>query len=131
MKSEKLIFVVLGAILKVAATVAAVFIIYRGAVISYDYGYRILNEPAMSAGEGRTVSVSYTEGMSALDIGRMMEQKGLTRDGKLFALQYLFSEFREDMKPGTYEVSTAMTAEEILAAMVPPASEEKSDGSSK
>jgi len=48
-----------------------------------------------------------------------MEEKGLTRDATLFALQYLLSEYKEDIKPGTYEVSTAMTAEEIMAAMVP------------
>jgi len=49
----------------------------------------------------------------------MIEEKGLTRDATLFALQYLLSEYKEDIKPGTYEVSTAMTAEEIMAAMVP------------
>ena len=49
----------------------------------------------------------------------MMEEKGLTRDATLFALQYLLSEYKEEVKPGTYEVSTAMTAEEIMAAMVP------------
>lgn len=125
MKSEKLIFAVLGTIIKAALLVAAVYIIYRGAILSYDYGYRILTEPPMSAGEGRKISIDYKADMSALELGKLMEQKGLTRDGKLFALQYLFSEYRKDLKPGTYEVSTAMTAEEILASMAPPADEKK------
>ena len=123
MKSGKLMRAVFGAILKVVVAVVVAFIIYRGAVICYDYGYRIFTEPAMSVGEGRTVSITVTEDMSALEVGELMQRKGLTRDSKLFALQYLLSEYKEDVKPGTYEVSTSMTAEEIMAAMVPPAQE--------
>lgn len=50
--------------------------------------------------------------MSATEIGTVMQEKGLVRDGRLFALQYLLSEYKKDWKPGTYELSTAMTAEE-------------------
>ncbi len=119
MKSESLMAAVLGAIIKVVVAIVAVFLIYRGAMLGYDYGYRIFTEPAMSAGEGRTVTVTLKPDMSATEVGKMMEEKGLTRDATLFALQYLLSEYKKDVKPGTYEVSTAMTAEEIMAAMVP------------
>ncbi len=129
MKSRNLMTAVFGAILKVVIAVAAAFVIYRGAVLCYNYGYRIFTEPAMTAGEGKTVSITLTEGMSALDVGEMMKNKGLTRDSKLFALQYLLSEYKEDIRPGTYEVSTSMTAEEIMAAMVPAVQEgENTDG---
>lgn len=126
MKTGRLMTAVFSAIFKVVVAVAAAFIIDRGAVVCYDYGYRIFTEPAMSVGEGRTVSVTIKENMSPLEIGELMLNKGLTRDSKLFALQYLFSEYREDVKPGTYEVSTAMTAEEIMAVMAPvePSAEE-------
>lgn len=129
MKTGNLMAAVFGSILRVVLAVAAVFIIYRGATLCYDYGYRIFTEPAMSAGEGRTVKVTLTADMSAMEIGEMMKEKGLTRDSRLFALQYLCSEYKEDVEPGTYEVSTAMTAEEIMAAMVPSAqeSEESND----
>jgi len=63
-----------------------------------------------------------------MEVGQMMQDKGLCRDAKLFALQYLLSEYKEEIKPGTYEVSTAMTAEEIMAAMVPAKTEETSTG---
>lgn len=127
MRSEKLIFAVLGAIIKVAAVIAVVYIIYQGALTSYDYGYRILTEPAMSVGEGRIVSISYSEDMSPFDFAEMMETKGLTRDSKLFVMQYFFSEYREDIKPGTYEVSTAMTAEEIMEVMAGNSSEDETE----
>lgn len=127
MSNRKLMTAVFGAILKVVVAVMAAFIIYKGAMTCYDYGYRIFTEPAVSSGEGRTISVTVTEDMSVWEIGELMHSKGLTRDSKLFALQYMFSEYKEDVKPGTYEVSTAMTAEEIMAAMVPAESEKTTD----
>ena len=112
---------VFSTILKLVVAVAAIFVIYRGAATCYEYGYRIFTEPAMSSGEGRAVTVTLKPDMSALEIGELMESKGLSRDSKLFALQYYCSEYKDAIAPGTYEVRTSMTAEEIMAAMVPAA----------
>lgn len=118
MKVSSIIGAVCGAIFRVAAIVAVVYMIYRGAEISYDYGYRIFTEPAMTTEEGgRTVTVSVTENMSVSDIGKLFEARGLIRDAKLFVLQYYLSEYREDVKPGVFELSTAMTVEDMMAAM--------------
>jgi len=119
MKSENIMLVVLGAICKVAVAIAAVFLIWQGATKCYDYGYRVFTEPAIAAGEGRTVTVTVPVDTNALELGELMESKGLTRDKYLFAMQYLLSEYREDFQPGTYELSTSMTAEEMMAVMSP------------
>ena len=39
-------------------------------------------------------------------------------DAKLFTLQYYLSEYVKDVGAGTFELSTSMTAEEMMAAMV-------------
>ena len=127
MKTGNLATAVLSAIMKVVLAVVVIFLIYRGATMGYDYGYRIFTEPPMSSGEGRTVQVTLEPDMSATEVGQMMVEKGLSRDAKLFALQYLLSEYKKDVKPGTYEVSTAMTAEEIVAAMVPAQDTQESE----
>ncbi len=108
---------VFGTILKVIATVAVVFLIWQGAQFCYDYGYRIFTEPPISGGEGRLVTVTVTKEMDPLQIGELFEGKGLVRDAKLFALQYLLSEFHKDVEPGVFELSTAMTAEEMMQVM--------------
>lgn len=108
---------VVGAVLRVVIVIAVAYVIYRGAGICYDYGYRIFTEPAISAGDGRTVTVSITEDMSAWEIGKLMESRGLVRDAKLFALQYYLSEYLKDVKPGVFEFSTSMTAEEMMEVM--------------
>lgn len=120
MNSGKLALTVLGAILKVVTVIVAVMLIYRGAAACYDYGYRIFTEPAVSEGVGRNVTVTVRGDISPMEIGELFADKGLVRDAKLFALQYLLSEYREDMIPGTYELSTAMTAEEMMEVMATP-----------
>lgn len=117
MESGKLISAVLGMILKVVVTILVIYFIYTGAIFCYDYGYRIFTEPAVSAGEGRQVTVTLTDDMSATEIGEAFAQKGLTKDARLLALQYLFSEFRKEITPGVYEVNTSMTAEEMFEAI--------------
>ena len=42
---------------------------------------------------------------------------GLIKDKTLFKLQERFSEYHEKEKPGTYELSTSMTPEEMLTVM--------------
>ncbi len=117
MNSGNLVGAVMGAVLKAAAAVVVIFLIYRGASVCYDYGYRIFTEPAVSSGEGRSVTVTITEDMSPADIGELFQTKGLVEDATLFTLQYYFSEFRRNVKPGEYELSTSMTAEEMMEVM--------------
>lgn len=117
MKPVNVIISVVGAICRVAIIILAVYVIYQGALKCYDYGYRIFTEPAVSSGEGRTVTVAVTEDMSASDIGHLLENKGLIRDSKLFVLQYYLSEYREDVKPGIFELNTSMTVEEMMETM--------------
>lgn len=116
---------VFGTILKVIATIAVIFLVYKGAMLCYDYGYRIFMEPPVSAGEGRIITVEITEDMTAEQMGETFASKGLIRDVKLFELQYLLSEFREDVKPGTYDLSTAMTVEEMMEVMASGVVEEE------
>ncbi|MCM1540407.1 MAG: aminodeoxychorismate lyase [Blautia sp.] len=123
---------VFGVIFRVCVVLFAVHIIYNGAMLAYDYGYRIFTEPAVSAGEGRNITVSITADMSPVDIGELFETKGLVRDGKLFVIQYYLSEFQKDVGPGTFELSTSMTVEEMMEAMADATEkpEESTEGSS-
>lgn len=118
MKAVNIIGVVSGAIFRVVAVVGIVYVIGKGAAICYDYGYRIFTEPAMATEEnGRIVTVTVGSDMSPLDIGNLFEGRGLIRDAKLFVLQYFLSEYREDVKPGVFELNTSMTVEDMMAVM--------------
>lgn len=103
--------------------------IFRMSTAAYDYGYRVFTEPPLTYGEGRIISVYIEDGSSALDVGEMLQEKGLIRDGKLFMVQELLSEHHDNIQPGVYDLSTAMTAQEILEviAQEPETDEETED----
>lgn len=128
MKSDSVVAAVIGAFLRIVMTVVIVFLLYRGAMICYDYGYRIFTEPAVSAGAGRTVSVTIPKGMSASEMGALFAEKGLIKDEKLFVLQYYLSEFRTNIRSGTFQLSTAMTVEEMMEVMATPAEKDEGEG---
>ena len=127
MKPANVIGAVAGTVIRVVVSILVIYLIYRGAMLGYDYGYRIFTEPAVSSGEGRTVTVEVTKDMSPTEIGKLFQNKGLVKDARLFALQYLFSEYRKDVKPGVFELSTAMTAEEMMKAMTETSAETGTD----
>ena len=117
MKATEVIVAVCGAVIKIALAVVTVIVIYRGAMKAYDYGYRIFEETPVSSGQGYTITVKIKEDMTAAQMGQMLAEKGLIRDEKLFVLQYMFSEFQDDLRPGEHDLSTARTVEEMMEEM--------------
>ncbi|MDR0963610.1 MAG: aminodeoxychorismate lyase [Clostridium sp.] len=117
MKVNHLVTTVCGIIIKIAVLIFAAMMIYRGAIIAYDYGYRVFTEPPVALGEGKEVQVAVTASMTPMEIGKLFQEKGLVRDADLFAIQYLLSEYQEDFGAGVFTLSTAMTADEMFKIM--------------
>ena len=125
-----MVMAVVSAILKVAIAVAAVVIIYKGAVIAYDYGYRVFKEEPVAEAPGVDIQVDITIGKSTMDIGQILEDKGLIRDAKLFYIQNLLSHYKDKLQPGTYVLNTSMTMEEMMEIMsVVPETTDETDAS--
>lgn len=127
METRSVATAILGMILKIAVVVLIVIWIYRGAIAGYNFGYRIFKQQPVAIGEGRTVTVTITEDMSVKRLGEYLQQKGLINDTLLFTAQYYLSEFREDFKPGVYELSTSMTVEEMMERIAYTASQEEEE----
>lgn len=116
-------------IIKVAVFAYIIMYIFRAATAAYDYGYRVFTEPPLTFGEGRIISVYIKDGESSLDVGKMLEEKGLIRDGRLFMIQELLSENHGKIQPGVYDLNTSMTPQEMLdvIAQEPETDEETED----
>ena len=117
MSTRQMVTAVISTILKVAVAVAAVVIIYKGAVIAYDYGYRVFKEEPVSEAPGIDINVEITAGKGTVQIGEILESKGLIRDAKLFYIQNLLSHDKDKLKPGAYVLNTSMTMEEMMEIM--------------
>ena len=117
MKVLSLIGTILDSVLRVIMWAAIIYMIYTGAIKCYDYGYRIFTEKPMSVAVGREVTVTVPVDFSSVELGKLFEENGLSRDHILFTLQYYCSEYRKDIEPGTYTFNTRMTAEEMFGLM--------------
>ena len=53
-----------------------------------------------------------------MEIGQILEEKGLIRDAKIFYIQETLSEYHGYLAPGIYELNTSMTIEEMINTMV-------------
>jgi len=106
-----------GTLIKTAILIVMVFGIYKMAIGAYEFGYRVFAEPAMSEEPGITISVSITDDMDTMAVGKLLQSKGLIRDARLFYVQEIVSEYKDKIQPGIFELKTSMTAEEILAVL--------------
>ena len=125
MKLKDSIGSVLDLCVKIVLVIVAIYFIHKYALICYDYGYRVFNEPPLTTGTGRVVTVSVAEDMSPVEIGELLEEKKLVADAKLFVLQYYCSEYKDDVKPGVFRLSSSMTGEEMMAVMAGVVTEEE------
>jgi len=118
MKRDSLLLGFVGLLFQIALVIFAVLIISEYAQKCYDFGYRIFKEPPVTAvGEGKKIKINLTEGVTPKALGELLEGKGIIRDSKLFIAQYYCSEYKDDLKPGTYELKSSMTAEQMFAVM--------------
>ncbi len=117
MNAKKIVLGLLDTVVKVVFIIIVAMLIIKYAKVAYSYGYQIFNQSAVSSGTGRTVTVTIGNGDSAKEIGEKLFSVGLITDKTLFRLQEMFSEYHGMEKAGTYELSTTMTPEEMLAVM--------------
>ena len=101
--------------LSVLGFVVFAFLLSRLGEYSFDFGYRVFTEKAMTTEENaKDKVVRITSDMGAKEIGDLLESKELIRDSNLFVVQLMLSAYKDDMKPGTYTLSTSMTAKEMM-----------------
>ena len=126
MNARKFFLGLMDMAVKVLFVIIVAMLISKYARLAYSYGYQIFSQSAVSSGTGRTVSFTVKSGDDVDTIADNLAGLGLITDKRLFKLQERFSEYHEKEKPGTYELSTAMTPEEML--MVMSGGQEAADG---
>ena len=117
MDARKIGLGILDAIVKIVFIIAVVMLISKYSRLAYNYGYHIFNQSAVSSGTGRTITFTVYSGDSVDTIAANLASVGLITDKNLFKLQERFSEYHDQEQAGTYELSTAMTPEEMISIM--------------
>lgn len=130
MSASKVVLRILHICISILVFLLVLFGLVKLGGQAYDLGYRVFTERPMENEPGTDVTVRVSEGMSALSLGTVLEEKGLVRDNKLFAVQMMLSAYAKKVKPGLYTLNTHQTAKEMLKVMAAeePKEEEEADG---
>ena len=108
------------------AMVVIVILLVRGAAKAYDFGHAVFMDKSMTSKEdARDVTITIAEGNSVLDIGNMLERRGLIQDAYVFLAQSYCYEAGRKLVPGSYDLTTDMNAKEIMNAIVTQSSQTK------
>ncbi len=87
---------------------------------SYTIGYQVVSTAPMVKENGVDVTVTVTDDMSVMEIGRLLRDWGLIDEEPVsFWIQETLSEYHNRILPGTYVLNTGMTVDEMLKTMSP------------
>lgn len=117
MDVKQLLGAITAMIARIAIAAVVIIVVFKLAVGAYDFGFQVFADIPVSEGDGRTVSVTVSENQDSKDVGKLLQEKGLIENANIFYVQEKLSEYKNQIKPGTYELNTAMSAEQMLEIM--------------
>ncbi len=120
MKRDNILFGMLRFLILAGMVAVALLFINKYAAKFNEYGQRVFKEQPVTdieVEDGKSITITIGEEVSPRSLGELLEAKGLIRDKWLFFLQYYCSEYRKEIKPGTYVLRSTMTAEDMFAVM--------------
>jgi UPF0755 protein len=114
---NKTVFKFLSFCCSLLVAVLVVYGLVKLGSFCYGFGYRVFTEAPIDEAPGRDIVVQVSSDMSERQIGAMLEDRGLIKDGNLFLAQLKLSAYSGDLLPGIYTLNTSMTAKEMMAVM--------------
>lgn len=117
MSAGKIVLHILGVCVSVLILIALFFGFIKLGTLSYETGYRIFTEKPVELSPGTDKEIEIPQGISALELATLLEEKGLVKDNYVFFLQMKLSAYGKKVKPGEYTLNTSQTAREMLQIM--------------
>ena len=118
---------VAGGFFRIALYVCVVVLIIWIGKSTYQFGYDVFNQQAMSPGEGQEVTVVIKQDASVYKSAKTLESKGLVENAFVFYVQEKLSNYNGKLRPGTYLLSTAYTPNRIMGILAGDTEQEGTD----
>lgn len=128
MSASKIVLNILYVCTTILLFVVIAFSLLKLGAASYGMGYRVFTEQPVDHSPGRDVVVEVAKGMSARELGIVLEEKGLVKDANLFLIQMKLFAYSSKIQPGLYTLNTSQTAKDMLSVMAAEQEEGKEDG---
>ena len=111
-------------LLRLALLILVVVGIFKVGEYAYTYCYSVVSDTAAEEEPGRDVSVSVTSDMSAGNVAKLLERKGLVKSADVFKIQMKVTGYEEKIQPGKYVLNTSMRPREMLKILAGEETEE-------
>ena len=127
MKGKQFAYSFLGTVIRIVILVILAIVLYKIGGKAYEFGFRIFTEKPMSEPPGRDIQITVSKSDGIKEVAKVLEEKGLIRDAKLFRIQEKVSMYDGDIHPGIFTLNTSMTAEEMFAVLLKSDDEEEEE----
>ena len=114
---KNIVLGILNLTFRVSVTALAVVLVYRFAMYSYHFGYMVFADAAKEPEPGRDIVITVENTEDVLEVGKILQNRGIIEDAKIFFVQERLSDYHGKMMPGTYTLNTSMKAGQILEIM--------------
>lgn len=127
MSAKKFATTIISVSVEVIFLALIIIVIYNGGMKAYSFGFSVFAEQPITAEPGRNVSVTIDSKLSAYELGKFLEEKGLVRDAKVFYVQMKLMSVNGKVKSGRYTLNTSMTAEEMIQTITADSQESEKE----
>lgn len=117
MNAKKIVLSITMTCVKIAVLVLIIYALFIFGRHAYEFGYDVFSNVTISDPPGKEVAVTITDDMSVMEVGELLESKGLIKDSRVFWVQEKLSRFTSKIKKGNYILTTAQTADQMLEVM--------------
>jgi len=117
MKKRSIGVSVIFAVLKIAVCILVILAMISYGKKAYQFGYQIFAMETVTKPPGKNVAVTVGDGITPKDLSKMLEEKGLIKDKKVFEVQITLLGYKNKIKAGSYVLNTSETAEEMLVIL--------------
>lgn len=96
--------------------VLIIMFVYSAGVKGFEFGLSVFTPSSVDQAPGKDIMVIIEEDATDLEIARLLEEKGLILDYKVFLIQTKL--YMAEISPDSYTLNTSMTSEEMLEILV-------------
>ncbi len=117
MELKQVVSAIFGMMFRLLITIIMILMVYQLSTEAYSFGYLVFADIPKDMSPGFTKTVTISEGTGEWALAQSLQEEGIVEDAKVFYVQIMLSEHKDDWKPGIYELNTSMHSGEIIATL--------------
>lgn len=125
----KVISTILKILLNILFYSIIIVLLAKVSVMAHDFGYQVFGKVTASEAPGHDATIQIKKGESTMNIASKLELHGIIVNKYSFFLKAKLKKY--NLMPGTYELNTSMTYDEIFDVLTVPNTEESTEDTEK